>query len=130
MGLFGIRKGLKSLLGVKKPKPQVKKKELPQFELVVSNGEGRELSYSQDVGMTLLMASGNLEVPIATGCSDASCGTCRIEVLEGAACLSQKVKAESDTLKANGHSIEMRLSCTAMGVRPGTVKVRAYEFQE
>ena len=117
-------------MGVSKPKPKVKRKELPKFELFVSNGEGRDLSYTQDVGTTLLMASGNMEVPIATGCSDATCGTCRVEVLEGAACLSQKVKAESDTLKANGHSIDMRLACTAMGVRPGTVKVRAHEFQE
>jgi 2Fe-2S ferredoxin len=126
MSIFGIRKKIKKALGVSKP-PAAPVAKLPQFSMTLVVDEEREFSYSQDLGTSLLMASGNLEVPIASGCSDASCATCRCEILEGANLLSASTDAEKATLTLHGFDTSMRLACSALGVKEGSVRVRAAE---
>ena len=66
--------------------------------------------------------------PIASGCSDSSCGTCRIDILEGAENCSEAVARERATLKENGFPTNLRLACRTEIVSAGTVKVKAYEL--
>lgn len=126
MSIFGIRKKLKKALGLNKAPPAPVAK-LPQFKMTLVVDEDREFSYSQDLGTSLLMASGNLEVPIASGCSDASCATCRCTILEGEDLVSAATDAEKATLILHGHDPEMRLACCTMGVKEGTVRIKAEE---
>ena len=129
---FGIRKRLKSLLGIDAPgnaEPATAKKPKEKVTLIVVDGAGEEQTYTGDAHMTPLYISGNMQKPIASGCNDSSCSTCRIEVLEGAENLSERDEREKQTLAANNRSPDLRLGCRAEILR-GTVKVRAFEFLE
>jgi ferredoxin len=124
---FGIRKRLKSLLGGKPAAaPAAKKK----FKLVIHNGKGRTETYEGEVGQSVLLAAGNVSAPIASGCSDSSCATCRISVLSGGQHLSPQNATESQTLKANNREPELRLACQAVIQGEGTVEVQGFEFLE
>jgi ferredoxin len=125
---FGIRKKLKSLLGGGGSKPAAAP--TPKFTFVVENGAGRVEECSSEVDSTLLLAGGNLATPIASGCSDSTCATCRVEILEGDGLLSPRAPIEEATLKANQKDAHLRLACQATALREGTVKVRAFEFLE
>lgn len=62
--------------------------------------------------------------PISFGCKAGSCGTCVIEILEGAESLSKKNKEETDFLEMLGYAgDEFRLACQCR--LNGTVKIRA-----
>lgn len=125
---FGIRKRLKSMLGMgpKGPPPEPP----PRFTLVLSNGKGREETVEAEVDQSILLVSGNLATPLASGCSDSTCSSCRVEVLEGADCLSEQTQHERNTLKANERDEGLRLSCCTVVQRSGTVKARGFEFLE
>lgn len=123
---FGIRRRIKRLLGweVKSTAPEA---EVEKAQLLVVGPGGEEQRCSTAPGSTLLGASGNLKRPIASGCSDSTCGTCRVEVLEGGENLSSPHPREKATLKQNGHPTNYRLSCMAT-LDHGTVKVKAFEL--
>lgn len=124
---FGIRKKLKALL---RSEPEESPEPPPRFTLIITNGEGREESYNGEVDQTILMASGNVATPIASGCSDSTCATCRIEVIEGEDLLSPPQPIEARTLEANDKDSSLRLACQTTVVHEGTVKVRGFEFLE
>ena len=66
---------------------------------VLPSGEDYQVDAKE--GDSLVLASGRGAYPIATGCSDGSCATCRIEVLSGSEHLSQSDEFEEKTKKEN-----------------------------
>ncbi len=132
---FGIRKKIKSLLGLggdgaESRRPQAPaRKERPKVSLIVVDGEGMEQSVQGSATDTLVYISGNMAKPIGTGCSDASCGTCRVEVLDGEDNLSAQETRERAVLKENGFDEELRLGCCVQ-LLENSAKVRAFEFIE
>ena len=67
--------------------------------------------------------------PVPFSCRSASCGTCRIDVLEGAELLEPPADEELDVLDIFGDDPhERRLACQAMcRGGPGRLRVRAAE---
>lgn len=127
---FKIRERLKNLLGLApatpKEPPTPRRKREP-VTLILVDAEGNEQEHVGEAGYSPLYISGNMQKPIASGCNDSTCATCRIEVLEGAENLSPQDERERATLAEAGHSPELRLACRTE-VLKGTVKVRAHEF--
>lgn len=125
---FGIRRRIKSLLGIAgntpAPEPEV---EPEKITLVLVGPKGDEQTVTTYAGSTILGASGQLRHPIASGCSDSTCGTCRVEILDGAENLSESTAREKGTLKESAHPAGYRLSCRTE-ILTGTVKVRAFEL--
>ncbi len=132
---FGIRKKLKSLLGLGGGSGEGRRsaapvrKERPKVSLIVLDGSGMEQSVQGSAADTLVYISGNMHKPIGTGCSDASCGTCRVEVLDGDDNLSAQEARERATLKESGFPEDLRLGCCAQ-LLEGSAKVKAFEFIE
>jgi ferredoxin len=126
---FGIRRRLKTLLGMD-PGPIAAPPAAPPrpdpVTLALVGGDGTDEPCSGPPGSTLLALSGMLRRPIASGCSDSTCGTCRVEVLDGAERLTPQDGRERATLQENGHPAHLRLACRAE-LREGTVRARAYE---
>ena len=123
---FGIRRRLKKLLGMDAG-PAAPKEVIPKVHLTVVGPDGAEQVAEADVGTTVVGATSRFKRPIATGCSEASCGTCRVEVLEGAENLTEQSARERATLKENNFPATMRLACRTELVK-GSVKVRAAEL--
>jgi ferredoxin len=128
---FGIRKRLKKMLG---GAPDKKEKMPPRpepakFTITLVDPEGSEETSKASVESTLLFATGNMAKPLGSGCADATCGTCRVDVLEGAEHLPEQSARERATLKENGFSTDMRLGCQVEVKKPGAnIKIRGYEF--
>jgi ferredoxin len=124
---LGIRRRLKSLLGLGgNEKSSEGREETPKVTVTLVAPSGEECTGKADAGATIVFATGRLKRSLATGCSDSTCSTCRVDVLEGAENLSPKDEREEATLKANGRPDTMRLGCRTEIVK-GSVKVRAYE---
>ncbi len=130
---FGIRKRLKTLIGRESDGSRKSgappRKERAKVELAVLDSEGEEQVVTGSAMDSLVYISGNMARPIGTGCSDSTCATCRVEVLEGEDNLNAQQAAERATLKANGHSEDLRLGCQTR-LQEGTARVRAFEFIE
>jgi ferredoxin len=122
---FGIRRRLKALFGMEATKTSVP--DVPKVALTVLGPNGTEEHVEAFIGSTIVGAGAKLKRPIATGCSESNCGTCRVEVLEGADGLSEQSAKERATLKDNNFPTEYRLACRAELVK-GAVKVRAFEL--
>jgi ferredoxin len=123
---FGIRRRLKALFGMGEKAAPVRE-EVPKVSLTVVGPDGAEQSCQTDVGNSVVSASNRMKRPIATGCSDSTCGTCRIEVLEGADNVVEQSARERATLKDNGYPATLRLGCRTELVK-GSVKVKAFEL--
>jgi len=123
---FGLRRRLKALFGIASA-PVAAAPPPPKVSLTVVGPDGVEQSTDASVGATVLSASSRLRRPIASGCSESTCGTCRVEVLEGAGNLGEQTARERATLKENGYSPDWRLSCRAELVKDAA-KVRAFEL--
>jgi len=67
---------------------------LPKYAVtyVLPNGEPQQAMAMK--GSTLVLASGTLQFPIDTGCADASCATCQIDVLSGGDQLTKRTDAK------------------------------------
>ena len=61
--------------------------------------------------------------PCRSGCADGTCGTCQVDVLEGADMLSPADEYEEKTKKENNIPAERRLGCQTAVLGAG-VKVR------
>lgn len=122
---FGIRRRVKRLFGIPLDSAPVADAAPPPVALTVVGPKG-EASVEGPPESTLLALSGKLRHPIASGCSDSSCGTCRVEVLEGAENLSPSEARERATLKENGHPTTLRLACRAE-LMSGAARVQAFE---
>ena len=127
---FNIRKRLKDLLGLGGGSGSSSQKEAAPRErvtLIIVDGESKEESVQADAGSTFVYAASNMARPLDTGCADATCATCRVEILEGEENLSPQSPTERSCLTENKHSDELRLGCQAQ-ILKGTVKARAFEL--
>src|SRR5438128_592222 len=91
------------------------------------NGAAPPLTVSVPEGGSLADVCDDHAAPVPFSCRSANCGTCRIEVLEGASELTAPEDDELDVLDLFGLSPDNhRLACQAK-MRPGTgtLRVRA-----
>jgi ferredoxin len=124
---FGIRRRIKALLGITPKAAPAAEPEPEKITLVILGPKGDEQTVTTYAGSTILGASGQLRHPIASGCSDNSCGTCHVEILEGADNLSEPSNREKSTLKQSNHPAGQRLACRTE-ILHGSVKVKAFEL--
>ncbi len=112
-----LRERVRSLFGAKAPSPE--DEPLPKYAVtyVLPNGEPQQAQAMK--GSTLVLASGNLQFPIDTGCADSTCATCQVDVLSGGEQLTKPTDAEAKTLARNGAPAERRLGCRAKIMGPG-----------
>jgi ferredoxin len=119
---FGIRKKIKALLGLGgQTTPSAP--ERPRYTVIFQLPNGEDYRVEAKEGDSLVLASGRGAYPIATGCSDGTCATCRVEVLEGLESLSQADEFENKTKTSNEVDLSLRLGCQAAILGSG-VKVR------
>lgn len=124
---FGFRRRIKRLLGMPLDGQSGETAEVVKVQLTVVGPTGAEQHATVNAGVTLLQAAGALAKPISSGCSDSTCATCRVEVLEGAENLDEQTAKERATLKENGYPTNLRLACRAE-ILQGAVKVKAFEL--
>lgn len=122
---FGIRRRVKRLFGIPLDTAPAAEAAPPPVSLTVVGPKGEDTKQAPPES-TLLAVSGKMRHPIASGCSDSSCGTCRVEVLEGAENLTAADARERATLKENGYPATLRLACRAELVA-GAARVQAFE---
>lgn len=122
---FGIRRRLKRVFGIPLGDASDAAPAAATVSLTVVSAKGEETTESAPES-TLLAVSGRMKHPISSGCSDSSCGTCRVEVLDGADNLTGQDAKERGTLKENGFPTTLRLACRAQLVS-GAAKVKAAE---
>jgi ferredoxin len=97
--------------------------------LIAESRDGRMVDMNVAAGTSLLQACDEHGAPIPFCCRSASCGTCRVQLLEGAEHLLPPAEDELDVLDMYGElSSQVRLACQAR-LRPGgaTVHFRALE---
>ncbi|MFO0676754.1 MAG: 2Fe-2S iron-sulfur cluster-binding protein [Polyangiaceae bacterium] len=71
------------------------------------------------------------EAPVPFSCRSASCGTCRVVVLDGDDVLAAPEDEELEVLEAFGHPAHQRLACVArFRPGPGTLRVRPVRDDE
>ena len=99
---------------------------MPQIRFEAS-AEGPAVDVDVPEGGRLVDICDDARAPVPFSCRSASCGTCRVEVLEGADLLLPAKDDELDVLSIFG-SERCRLACQAV-VRPGggLVRLRAVE---
>lgn len=114
---FGIRKKLKSLLGLGTPEAEVDPR--PTYDVAIVAPNGDEYTVRGREGETLVTVSGRGAWPIMTGCAEGDCGTCRVEVLEGAASISAEEDRERRTREEHQVPDGWRLGCQARLQGPG-----------
>ena len=119
---FGIRKKLKALLGSSKPVVQPVP-ERPRYTVQFTLRDGGSYEVTAKEGDSLVLASGRGAYPIATGCTDGTCATCQVEILEGVDAVSLPDAHETETKRANGVEEGLRLGCQTAVLGPG-VKAR------
>jgi len=89
--------------------------------------DGDERRGQVDGGQTLLAAALQLRVDLSHYCGGmCSCGTCRVEVVEGADALSHPVGNEAMVLGAARADAGQRLACQARVLGPVVVRVPAW----
>ena len=103
---------------------------MPRIQFIGLEGEVAE----KDVpaGGALVDLCDELNAPIPFSCRSASCGTCRLVVVEGANLLAEAEDEELQVLDAFGQAPpERRLACQArLLAGPGLVRVRAARDDE
>ncbi|MBM74146.1 MAG: hypothetical protein CMK59_01990 [Proteobacteria bacterium] len=130
---FGIRKILKKMLGLEKP-PRPEPPKRPRFSVSFLLPDGSSYEAEAKEGDSLVLTSNRGAYPISQGCSDGTCATCRVEVLDGHASLSQADGHEEETKNNNGIDQALRLGCqTAVlgaGVNVRIINVLGEELVE
>ena len=97
--------------------------ERPRYTVTFQLPNGEDFKVEAKEGDSLVLASGRGAYPIATGCSDGTCATCRVEVLEGNESLSQADEFENKTKEDNKIDFNLRLGCQS-AVLGSDLKVR------
>jgi ferredoxin len=94
--------------------------------------EGESSEVDAPGGAALVDLCDTANAPIPFSCRSASCGTCRLVVLEGAHLLAEAEDEELQVLDAFGQAPpDRRLACQAkLLAGPGTVRVRAARDDE
>jgi len=103
---------------------------MPRIVFIGLEGETRESDAPG--GAALVDLCDTLGAPIPFSCRSASCGTCRIVVVEGAHLLAEAEDEELQVLDAFGQGPpDHRLACQAkLLAGPGVVRVRAARDDE
>ena len=134
MSRFGIRKRIKKMLGWNAgPKPPSAPAR-PRYPVtfVLPNGSSYEAEAKE--GDSLVLVSGRGAYPISTGCSDGTCATCRVEVIEGGDLLTSPDELETNTKRENGVDDSLRLGCQSAvmgaGVKVKIINVLGEELAE
>jgi ferredoxin len=123
MSTFGIRKKIKKLFGWDNgPKPPSAPPR-PEYPITIILPTGKEIEVTAKEGDSLVLAAGRSAYPISTGCTDCSCATCQVEILDGNASLTREVSRETETKKANDVPESYRLACQTAVIGHG-VKIR------
>jgi ferredoxin len=79
----------------------------------------------EPLGGRLLDLCDEAGAPVPFSCRSASCGTCRVEVLEGAGLLSPPGAHEREVLELFGDGPDRRLACVAVVLSgPGRLRLR------
>jgi 2Fe-2S ferredoxin len=86
---------------------------------------GTAASVEADVpdGGALVDVCDELRAPVPFSCKSANCGTCRVEVLEGAEELAPPSKEEQELLAILRAPAQVRLACRAQ-IKPGRPGLR------
>jgi ferredoxin len=94
--------------------------------IVFESLQGANMVVDAPDGARLIDLCDERSAPVPFSCRSASCGTCRIDVLAGAALLEPPGDEELDVLDAFGDSPdERRLACQArVKAGPGVLRVR------
>ena len=124
---FGIRNKLKSLLGLggasSSDSSAPKKAEIPTYTVTFVTPDGTTFDAKAKEGDTLVMSSNRGAAPIATGCADGTCGTCRVEVILCHDQLTPETEHERETKQKNAVPKDFRLGCQ-VGVLGEGIKVK------
>jgi ferredoxin len=91
------------------------------------NAQGQGKSALARPGDALIDISDEVSAPISFSCRSASCGTCRVEVLEGEALLAPASPEEQEVLDIFDAPASQRLACQARlveGAEEGRVRLR------
>jgi len=91
--------------------------------LFEGNSLGPAMQLEEPDGGSLMDICDDADAPVPFSCRGASCGTCRVEVLEGAEFLKPMIPDEKDLLETLGNPPNSRLACCTH-VRRGTGQVR------
>lgn len=78
-------------------------------------------------GGRLLDGCDDHRAPVDFSCRGGSCGTCRVEVLEGMALLSPRTADEVETLSFFGDGEAVRLACQVRAKGQGLVRLRVVD---
>ncbi|MDI3286973.1 2Fe-2S iron-sulfur cluster-binding protein [Polyangium sp. 15x6] len=90
----------------------------------LANELGPAAAADAEPGDALVDVSDACRAPVSFSCRSASCGTCLVEVLEGAALLEPPSSDESDVLDVFDAPPSQRLACSARLVARGEGLVR------
>ena len=83
---------------------------MPKVQIVNSPvGPAKEVDIEE--GIDLVDAADQHWLPIPFSCRSASCGTCQVQVLEGAELLDPPNEDELELLELMGASDDLRLAC-------------------
>jgi 2Fe-2S ferredoxin len=99
-------------------------------KVITESSTGRTIEIDAPAGAALIDLCDEHEAPIPFSCRSASCGTCRIHVLEGADDLLPPAEDELDLLDVfNLKPPRVRLACQAK-LRPGAARLWVKAFQD
>jgi ferredoxin len=98
---------------------------VPKIEFM-ANSIGAAKVVDVEAGGELVDICDHYFAPIPFSCRSASCGTCHIEVLEGAGYLDPPEEPEAELLDILGGDGTTRLACQAhVKPGPGFIRIRA-----
>jgi ferredoxin len=98
---------------------------VPKIEFL-ANSIGAAKVVDVPAGGELVDICDHYFAPIPFSCRSASCGTCHIEIVEGASLLEPPEEAEEELLDILGGDGATRLACQArVKAGPGLVRIRA-----
>lgn len=102
----------------------------PTAKVITESNVGRIVEIDAPAGAALIDLCDEHGAPIPFSCRTASCGTCRVHVLEGADQLLPPAEDELDLLDVFNHKPpHIRLTCQAK-LAPGAVLVKIKAFHE
>lgn len=98
---------------------------MPKIEFL-ANSIGAAKTVDVEAGGALVDICDHYFVPIPFSCRSASCGTCHIDVLEGAEYFEPPEEAEEELLDILGGDGTTRLACQAqIKPGPGLIRIRS-----
>jgi ferredoxin len=99
-------------------------------KVITESNVGRIVEFEAPAGAAVVDLCDEHDAPIPFSCRTASCGTCRIHVLQGAEDLLPPAEDELDLLDVfNLKPPHVRLACQAK-LKPGAVRLHVKAFQE